>query len=111
MSGADRSSPWRRWGRGALASLTALFVVLSFLPLWGTDRWWVRQWDYPRLQVAAVLVILLLLLLWAVFRRTWPFWTLVGGAVAALVWRGLIQRYIETEAKSLDQWVQQKLAR
>ena len=33
------------------------------------------------------------------------------GAFVALVWRGLIQRYIETEAKSLDQRVQQNLSR
>lgn len=33
------------------------------------------------------------------------------GAVVALVWRGLIQRYIETEAKSLDQRVQQHQSR
>lgn len=32
----------RTWGRWALAVLAALLVILSFLPLWETDRWWVR---------------------------------------------------------------------
>ena len=49
-----------RWRNGAAACwwhLPLLLIVLSFLPLWQTDRWWVRQWDFPRLQVAGLLLI------------------------------------------------------
>ena len=48
---------WALWGRRALVALAILLVLLSFLPLWDTDRWWVRQWDYPRIQVAGLLLI------------------------------------------------------
>jgi endonuclease/exonuclease/phosphatase (EEP) superfamily protein YafD len=78
---------WRRWGRWALAALATLAIVLSFLPAWQTDLWWVRQWDYPRLQVAAILVLVLPLLFWAAYRRSAGFWALVGGSLAALVWQ------------------------
>ena len=33
---------WRKWAGGALVVLAVLLVVLSFLPIWQTDRWWVR---------------------------------------------------------------------
>ncbi|QNN65663.1 endonuclease/exonuclease/phosphatase family protein [Sphingomonas rhizophila] len=78
---------WRRWGRRALAALATLAILLSFLPAWQTDRWWVRQWDYPRLQVAAVLLVILPLLFWAAYRRTAGFWALTAGSAAALAWQ------------------------
>lgn len=79
---------WRLLGRRVLAVVVLLLVVLSFLPLWQTDRWWVRQWDYPRLQVAAVLAVLIPALLWARFDRSRSgFALLMAGAVAALAWQ------------------------
>jgi len=50
-------SIWRRWGCRLLIAVALALIILSFLPLWQTDRWWVRQWDYPRLQVAGLLII------------------------------------------------------
>ena len=50
-------SRWGKWGRAALVVFALLLIILSFLPLWETDRWWVRQWDYPRLQLAVILLI------------------------------------------------------
>lgn len=77
----------RKWGRGVLAALASLLVVLSFVPLWQTDKWWVRQWDYPRLQGAALLVIVALLLAWTAFERTRGFWALAVGVAAAIGWQ------------------------
>lgn len=77
----------RRWGRRLLVALTVLLAVLSFLPLWQTDRWWVRQWDYPRLQVAVLLLLALALLFWVRLKRDRGFWALVVGALAALGWQ------------------------
>ena len=48
---------WGEWGRGALVAFTALLIFITFLPLWWTDRWWVRMWDVPRLQVAGLLLV------------------------------------------------------
>jgi endonuclease/exonuclease/phosphatase (EEP) superfamily protein YafD len=80
----QRMSRWRRWGRRSLVAVALLLVLLSFLPLWQTDRWWVRQWDYPRLQVAALLVFIAALLMWARLRHGW--W-LFGAIAAALAWQ------------------------
>ncbi len=77
-------SKWRGWGRKLLVGLALLLVLLSFLPLWQTDRWWVRQWDYPRLQVAALLVIVGAGLAGLKIRRRW--W-LLGAVAAALAWQ------------------------
>ena len=78
---------WRKWAGMAAALFGALLVVLSFLPLWQTDRWWVRMWDYPRLQIAALLM-LLGALIWAFHpKRSRSFWLLAAGIGAALIWQ------------------------
>ncbi len=33
--------------------LTAGIAAVTLLPLWHSKRWWVRMWDFPRLQIAA----------------------------------------------------------
>jgi endonuclease/exonuclease/phosphatase (EEP) superfamily protein YafD len=73
--------------RTVLLILSGLLVLVSFLPLWETDRWWVRLWDFPRLQVAALLLICGLLLAWIGPRRGLAFWA--GGSLilAALAWQ------------------------
>lgn len=80
-------SHWRRWGRWLLVGVAVLLIFLSFLPLCQTDRWWVRQWDYPRMQVAGLLIIVgAALFLVKIGRSRW-FWALVAGCVAALAWQ------------------------
>lgn len=39
-----------------------LMAVVSILPLMPSGKWWVRVWDFPRLQLTAALVLPLLLL-------------------------------------------------
>lgn len=41
-------------------ALSLLLVGLTLLPLVRSPRWWIRVWDYPRLQMAAALVLLLI---------------------------------------------------
>ena len=78
---------WRRWGRRALVALALLLVLLSFLPMWQTDRWWVRQWDYPRLQVAGLLLLCGVGLAFVGLERGRRFWALAASIVAALAWQ------------------------
>jgi len=78
---------WGRWVKRAFIALTCLLVLLSFLPLWQTDRWWVRQWDYPRLQVAALLLICLAALPFIKMTRRQTPWLLGGAMSAALAWQ------------------------
>ena len=59
----------RGWARLALLVFGGLLALLTVLPLWETDRWWVRLWDYPRLQVAALLLLFTVLLAWVGPRR------------------------------------------
>ena len=80
---------WKKWGRGALIGLAVLLVLLSFLPMWQTDRWWVRQWDYPRLQVAGLLAVALASLFLVKLKHSRAFWALGGACVAALVWQAI----------------------
>ena len=74
-------------GRLILLIVSGLLVLISLLPLWETDRWWVRLWDFPRLQVGALLVVCALLLVWIGPRRGRAFWVAGGGILAALAWQ------------------------
>lgn len=50
-----------KWARWVLIAVGALAVFLTFLPLLPSNEWWIRIWDFPRLQVSAVLFAALLL--------------------------------------------------
>lgn len=73
--------------RLSLLVFGSLLVLLTILPLWETDRWWVRLWDYPRLQVASLLLICIALMAWMGPRVGRLFWTATGAMLAALVWQ------------------------
>jgi len=86
LDGAElRVSTARQWGKGALAALAIVLIIISFLPMWWTDHWWVRLWDFPRLQVAGLL-ILVGAGLWFTFVGRWR-WSLLAGTAAALAWQ------------------------
>lgn len=70
-----------------LAGFAVLLIVGSFLPAWQTDLWWVRLWDYPRLQVAALLAIAGLLMVFLRSRGQWPGLALPAATGAALAWQ------------------------
>jgi endonuclease/exonuclease/phosphatase (EEP) superfamily protein YafD len=76
-----------RFARPLLLALSAVLVLLTLLPLWETDRWWVRLWDFPRLQVALLLMICILLVAWVGPRKGRVFWTATGAMLAALAWQ------------------------
>ena len=76
-----------KYARLALIGLIVVLITLSFLAEWETDRWWVRYWDYPRLQVAALLVIAGSGLFLVKLKRSRGFWALIAGLGAALAWQ------------------------
>lgn len=43
-----------------IRALSLLFIALTLLPFIRSPAWWIRVWDYPRLQLATVLGVLLL---------------------------------------------------
>ena len=63
--------------------------MLTFLPLWPTDRGWVRIWDFPRLQIAVLLVVASAGLLWAARARGALAWSTVAAALAAVIWQAV----------------------
>ncbi|MBA1227294.1 endonuclease/exonuclease/phosphatase family protein [Pseudomonas stutzeri] len=44
---------------GILLASTGLFAFVTLLPLWRHRAWWVRVWEFPRLQLATLLAVLL----------------------------------------------------
>lgn len=70
-----------------LCLLTGLLVVLTLLPLSRHTAWWVRVWDFPRLQLATLAALLIgatLLLLDPSQPGSWP---LLAAATACLGWQ------------------------
>lgn len=43
-----------------LSFVTGLLLLVTFITLWRYEAWWVRGWDFPRLQIGVLAVLLLL---------------------------------------------------
>jgi endonuclease/exonuclease/phosphatase (EEP) superfamily protein YafD len=80
----DRPSRARRVGAAVPLILLLLAAIASLLPLIETNAWWIRLLDFPRLQLATVMGVLLLVYL-VVRGRTGP----VGALVILLALAGL----------------------
>jgi endonuclease/exonuclease/phosphatase (EEP) superfamily protein YafD len=78
---------WRRWLGFVLLGLVGLLGLLTALPIIETDTWWVRLWDYPRLQIAALIALALigLVIVWPGNGRT--FRIAIGVGIASLAWQ------------------------
>lgn len=48
----------------ALELVGALLVVVALLPWLRTYRWWVRVWDFPRVQIAVALAVVATVYIW-----------------------------------------------
>ena len=44
----------------ALLIATIILIILTLLPMWRCEAWWVRSLDFPRLQLGAISMLLLL---------------------------------------------------
>lgn len=73
----------------ALASLGAVLILASLLPEVRGSAWWIRIFDFPRLQIALALLVVLAISL-AVLDVSQPLVILLlAGEAAALAWQGL----------------------
>ncbi len=70
-----------------LAALVAFLVVVTLLPIWRYEAWWVRGQDFPRLQYAAIALLLLPLEWFALDRGDGRSWLLLGATLACLVYQ------------------------
>ena len=68
----------------AIALIGALLVLVTALPIVPTNDWWVRVWDFPRIQVAALLAFVLVAISLIGDRRRRATWGLALGIAVAL---------------------------
>ncbi|WMS41911.1 endonuclease/exonuclease/phosphatase family protein [Acuticoccus sp. MNP-M23] len=80
------ASRWRVWALAAVGILLGITLLASALPLIRTDTSWVRYADFPRLQFAVALVILLPAFLVLRGRAGRIGWVLSALVFAALVY-------------------------
>ena len=70
-----------------LLIVTSLLVTLTALPILRAEVWWVRALAFPRLQIVATTLVVLLLDLWLLYTGCPWSWWLVGAALACLAWQ------------------------
>lgn len=73
----------------ALILACVLLCLLTFLPFSKHRAWWVRIWDFPRLQIACLLTVLLGAVIWLQpwdSPLTWVLLLAGGGALAVQLW-------------------------
>src|SRR5215212_7505979 len=67
--------------------LGGLAIVATVLPLWRTTRWWVRLCDFPRFQIAVMLLVILILLPLVRVPHAPAEWAFVSALLAAFLWQ------------------------
>lgn len=70
-----------------LALAVATLAVVTLLPIWRYEAWWVRDQDFPRLQYAAFALLLLALEWFVLERGSARWWLLAGITLACLVYQ------------------------
>jgi endonuclease/exonuclease/phosphatase (EEP) superfamily protein YafD len=70
--------------RWLVAAVGGLAVLVTLLPLIPSNQWWIRLWDFPRIQIAVLLTAVLVMapFLFSPRRRTWVLLALTAGALA-----------------------------
>ena len=70
-----------------LIILTAFVTMATLLPLWRNPHWLVRGWDFPRLQLAVLAILLIIAqLIWLDFIHVYS-WLLAGLTVMCLAFQ------------------------
>jgi endonuclease/exonuclease/phosphatase (EEP) superfamily protein YafD len=70
-----------------LAALTAFLAVVTLLPIWRHEAWWVRGQDFPRLQYAVLAAALLPAQWLALDQRDASTWLLLAVTLACLAYQ------------------------
>ena len=68
--------------------LTILLVALTLLPLWRGEAWWIRGLDFPRLQLIAFALVLLLAGVGLLDRSRPSTWMLLCAIIGCLTYQG-----------------------
>lgn len=85
--GADGMSMGWRVLRVVIFGLAGVLVLVTLLPILHTNQWWIRVWDFPRLQIATLLALVLLVLPLMFARRSWVSTAAILAVVAAFTYQ------------------------
>lgn len=70
-----------------IAIATGVLVIATLLPLWRNPHWMIRGWDFPRLQLAAIALVLLLTQVGSLDLAEPTTWVLISLTLICLVWQ------------------------
>lgn len=73
--------------RAVLWGMGLFLVVATLLPFFPGEAWWIRIFDFPRMQLAALLALAFLLCLVAFDWNQRKFWFLAGALLACLAYQ------------------------
>lgn len=73
--------------RVAFSIFGGLLVFATALPLVPTNDWWIRIWDFPRIQVAVLIGLVLIAMPLVLNRRLLRTWALVFGLLVAITYQ------------------------
>ena len=80
-------SVWWRVLRVVVFALAGLSILVTLLPILHSNQWWVRVWDFPRLQIASLLALTLLVLPLMFERRSWVSTAAILATIAAFTYQ------------------------
>ena len=60
---------------------------MNLLPMWRNESWWVRVFDFPRIQLSVLLALLLVLQVIIFNNSLWWTWFMLGVTLACLVYQ------------------------
>ena len=73
-----------------LQIIICLLCLVALAPLVKTHYWWIRIWDFPRLQVAMFCLFALVAYLWFYTPQTTFEYVLIGLLSASLLYKAIV---------------------
>ena len=68
-------------------TLAGSLILVTLLPIIHSNQWWIRLWDFPRLQIASLLALTLLVLPLMFERRSWVSTLTILATIGAFTWQ------------------------
>ena len=73
-----------KWAGAAIAIFGGLLMLATALPLVPSNEWWIRVWDFPRIQIAVLIALVVLATPLALDRAQVRTWAFAAGLIVAL---------------------------